>query len=307
MIHLQVRFEDFNILYGYGAQAWAGQYAGDYPYPANLLFALLALLPVQLAFVVWAGGNLLAFVHTFKREALVWAAYCPVWICFGTGQIDLIGLWLYRLSTPLSLALLTLKPQLFAFALPALFKPGLIKPFIRWVCIIYGAALLVRPTWPVEWAAKLTNGHAGDGISLIGRPVVALSVLLCCVLLGRVSWADVWVALNPNALHIYSLAMLAGGPLLLIPLSFALFFIVREFGPASQWLYVLIVLGNIKGGIDVKVGLDRCRNFYGCVSALAAHWKFSTARDWRVGVHFINGWSGLLGRVYRWQARAAAF
>lgn len=223
---------DFNALYDSGAALWRGQYIGIYPLPINGLFALLALLPRPIALVVITIAGLMLFVASFRRYALAWMFFYPILTCLWQGQFDLMWLWLLRHGSPVALALLTLKPQLFPLALPALLADhAKWRPFALACAALYGPVTLVRPTWPLEWLAQLNDGRLGwySSSIVLEYPLAGFAILLAVAALVRLDWRAVFWTCNPT-LRWYDFSLLAGGSLWLIPLSWVAWGMTQALG-----------------------------------------------------------------------------
>lgn len=223
---------DFDQLYNSGSDLWHGIYSGIYPLPANGLFALLALLPRQVAFALLSTIGLILFVATLKRHALVWVLFQPVLACLWQGQLDLIWLWLLHRASPVSLALMTLKPQLFPLALPALLSQReKWRPFALACLVLYGPITIIRPSWPAEWLRACNDGRLVwyGSASIMGNPVIGFAVLLAVVALVRLDWRAVFWTCNPT-IRWYDFSLMAGGSLWLIPISWVMFVAIQVMG-----------------------------------------------------------------------------
>lgn len=220
---------DFNALYDSGVVLWRGQYTGLYPLPINGLFALLALFPRPVAFALLSFVGLALFVATFRRRALVWIFFEPVLAGLWQGQLDLIWLWLLRRGSPVALALMTLKPQLFPLAIPALVSDrSKWRPFTLACLVLYGPVTLIRPTWPLEWMRQLNDGRLNwyGSSTILGNPIVGFVALLAVAALVRLDWRAVFWSCNPT-IRWYDFALLSGGSPWLIPLSWILWGITQ--------------------------------------------------------------------------------
>lgn len=204
-----------------GWELWQGQYVGSYPLPMNAIFALLALLPRWLALALVMFVGLALFVAMFRRQALLWLFFQPVLAGLWLGQFDLIWLWLLRHSSPISLALLTLKPQLFPLALPVLLSDRTKwRPFALACLALYGPATLIRPAWPLEWLRQVNDGRLGwtGSTTILAVPMIGIVLLLAASALTRLDWRAIFWTCNPT-LRWYDFSLLAGSSLWLIPLS----------------------------------------------------------------------------------------
>jgi hypothetical protein len=230
-------FLDFDMLYKAGEDFWNGIYTINYPYPAVFFFALLALMPRDVALALFLSLSAIALIDIFKRRAVLWAAYAPIVFTFATGQVDLLFFWLAKTSTPISLGLMLLKPQLAMFVLPQMLNRKNLRGVIVTAACLFIAPTLIRPLWVVEWVRNIIAISAGDPrqTTLLVYPVVAAVVIAV-----RRDWKSVWASANPRLLHVYDLTMLAGKSLWMIPASWALFLIGLQLN--QQWLITLLAI-----------------------------------------------------------------
>ncbi len=220
-------FQDYLRFLEWG-RAWLyGDYIGVYPLPMTAFFAFLSLLPWWLGYALLVATSILILVRHLKWTAPLWFAYVPVLQVLLVGNIDIIWLGLYLIRTPLSLMLMTLKPQLFLFALPEVWRlRGRWKEFLFWGALLYLPAFLVRPNWVAEWIQLLraqSRPAIGWSASIWGMP---LYMIVAAILLGlavlvkikRADWRPTLLFLDP-AIAGYDYALLVGYTPLLIPLS----------------------------------------------------------------------------------------
>jgi len=235
-------FFDFQIFLHSGRDLWAGQYTGLYPLPMNGLFALLALLPPHIALLILCGVGLALFVATLKRDALIWVFYWPILSNLWLGQVDLMALWLLRHGSPASLALLTLKPQLFLLAIPQLVRNREIwKPFFIWTALLYLPITLIRPSWIFEWLAHMNDGRLDGGLTALTQiPVLAFVILAGLAATNRLTLKRIFWAMNP-LLRWYDFTMRAGETRWLIPLSWAAWWVCKQLG-GNPWPISLLGL-----------------------------------------------------------------
>lgn len=213
-------------MYDSGAALWQGRYTGLYPLPMNGLFALLALLPRQVALMLLMFAGLALFVAAFRRKALVWIFFQPVLAGLWLGQCDLLFLWLLRHGSGISLALMTLKPQLFPLAIPALLAPSgraKWKPFGLTCLALYGPATIIRPSWIIEWVRQCNDGRVDwtGSTTILAYPLVGAVVLLAAAAAFKLDWRAVFWSANPT-IRWYDFTLMAGRSLWLIPASWVL-------------------------------------------------------------------------------------
>lgn len=248
---------DFAQLYQSGADLWRGQYTGLYPLPMNGLFALLSLLPYRVALYTVMFGGLALFVAVLRRRALVWLWFYPVLSGVLLGQIDLIFFWLLRWASPVALALMTLKPQLFPLALPALLSDrAKWKPFVLACVALYGPVTLARPTWIMEWLRQCNDGRLDWqwSTSLMAWPLIGVAILLAVSAFRRLDWRAIFWTCNPT-LRWYDFGLMAGGSLWLIPASWACWGLVQltDGRPAAIALLGVVDFAiRCKGQIKIR-------------------------------------------------------
>ncbi len=213
-------FRDYAVFYEIGREFWRGHYSALslYPLPAVLLFALFALFPPEVGAIFLFVSSLTLIVVMFKRRALAWMFYMPILQTLQVGQLDIWALWLYWLNTPLSLILLSLKPQLFIVALPRLLADrALLKRVVVGVAILYGVPTLIYPQWIGQWLRQSVSDGRIDSISsplIVGAALVVMALTLA----QRWHWLTAVSTFNP-AWRSYDFTLLAGNTLWLIPVS----------------------------------------------------------------------------------------
>lgn len=212
---------DLDDFIRFGQALLNGTYLPRYPLPTQGFFVVLALLsrPVDIALIV--GLSFLALLHIFKRRAPLWCMYAPILQGLVTGNLDVLALWLLVRASPVSLALLTLKPQLFLFALPVLIQRREIwKPFALWTALLWIPPTLIYPQWIGQFITGASDGRieGGTSASLWPVPLLALALIVFMLIARRVEWCVIVSSLNP-LLRSYDYTMLAGASLWLIPAS----------------------------------------------------------------------------------------
>ncbi len=215
---------DFDVFYRIGQEMWQGRYSSLslYPLPAMLLFALLALFPPWVGLGAILLGSIAILIALLKWRAFLWLWYVPIIQVFALGQIDILMLGLLRLNTFWSLALLSLKPQLFLLAIPALLKDRvLLKRTALGMLLLYGVPTVFYPQWISQW---LQNIQADDrtinasNAVLTVAPVVVFIVVAGLTLARHWHWLTAATSFNPT-IRSYDYTLLAGVTLWLIPIS----------------------------------------------------------------------------------------
>lgn len=239
---------DYFIFYQQGQLLWQGQYASLYPLPMVGWFALFALLPPWVGGVIWFLLSLAVLVALTRRKALLWLLYPPLVNVLLAGQPDVFFLGLYSIGSPVALALMTLKPQLFIFALPLLIKYTR-RQWIQlagWLALLYIPVTLVRPTWIGEWLGFITReGRPATSASFWGQPwlFLILLVLVPLALRYRLNLHGLLLSLNPG-LRDYNYAMLTGRSLWLIPAGWGVMLLHHAiFGVTSVPAFLWSLLG----------------------------------------------------------------
>lgn len=206
-------FTDYSTLMDTGTALWHGQYMGIYPLPALGWFAIWSLIPRDIGQWIWCALSIMALVALFKRRALLWLFYFPIIETLVLSQTDILFLWLASIKRPVAWALMTLKPQLFLFALPALIADKAAwRPFVLWCAMLYLPVTIVHPTWIVEWLRMMDDGRLSDhsATTLIYAPVIiTISALIILAVIHRLNYAVIISSFNPF-LRQYDLTMIAG-------------------------------------------------------------------------------------------------
>jgi len=245
-------FSDYAVFYRIGQEFWQGQYSSLclYPFPMVFFFAVLALFNPAVGLAALTLTSLTIVVFTFKRWALAWIFYVPILNTIAAGQIDLIMFTLWRWSTPLSLALLSLKPQLFILAIPKLMSDrALLKKTALWIGILYGLPTLLYPGWVVQWLGQMNDGRIGSGFNavLYSVPVAAFMVVAGLTFARRWHWSTVATSFNPF-IRAYDYTLLAGVSLWLIPASLATWVMMHALGSAWPVSLLGVMAGVAQAG-----------------------------------------------------------
>jgi len=243
-------FGDLQAFLDGGRALLDGRYSSYYPLPIVVFFAILSFLPAPLLILLILILSSIILVSLFKRQALLWLLFVPTLETLALGQLSIIWLWLLNRATPLSLALLTLKPHLFPLAIPILAdRPILRRPFLIWCAVIYLPSLILRPTWPAEWIAqifgdgRITHGTSASLWSMIWLiPIAAVALLLAVRADWRGKWTVLVTAINP-AMRAYDYTLLSGKLPLLIPISWLAFGAMWIVGAAWPMAFIGIAAG----------------------------------------------------------------
>lgn len=206
-------FTDYQSLMDTGIDLWHGVYSGIRPLPMVGLFALWSLIPYNVGAWLFCTLSIMALVALFKRRALLWLFYFPIIETIVLSQTDIWFLWLASRKRPVAWALMTLKPQLFLFALPALIADRTAwKPFALWCTVLYLPVTIVRPTWIMEWLRMMDDGRLVErsATTLIYAPIaLTFIILIALAVMRRLNYQTVISAFNPF-LRQYDLTMIAG-------------------------------------------------------------------------------------------------
>lgn len=152
-----------------------------YPLPFVYFIAILALLPVMVALVVWLAANAAFFVAVFRKRFWHWLFYFPVLHLLLSGQNELLwwglALFLRRGTGSAALAaFMTFKPQTAVILLPYHLWRWLRKDrrtllqFVGFTALFWGLPLLWAPNWFAEWrgATRLEDDPIGTFINSPG-------------------------------------------------------------------------------------------------------------------------------------------
>ena len=243
-------FSDALAFYDTGRALWAGEYIGLYPFPLTVMVAGVSVFPFEVLVGIILMSSLITLVVCFKRRALLWILFMPVLQTLAIGNLDVIAMGLLMFGNPFTLAFLTLKPQLFIFAIPLLLKNKLWwKPFSIMVGIIWGIPTLFRPLWIFEWLPRILGeerlaDNSSSAILPIGFLVSLVIIALLLVIHSdklRGASMGIFPALRP-----YDFTLLAGGSLWLIPLSWLAFVAMIQFSAAWPMGWVGVADTGIK-------------------------------------------------------------
>ena len=231
-----------------GQALWHGQYTSLYPLPMLGWFALFGMLPGWVGAVCWTLLSLAVLVGLTRRKALFWLFYPPLVNVLLAGQPDVFFLGLYAQGSPVALALMTLKPQLFIFALPRLahFTRRQWAQWAGWLALLYGPITLLRPGWIGEWLRLLqSENRLPTSASFWGAPWMFLLLLPLIPLAVhfRLNLHGLLLSLNPG-LRDYNYAILTGRSLWLIPAGWGVMLLHHAiYGVTSVPAYLWSLLG----------------------------------------------------------------
>ena len=217
-------FSDYAIFYRIGQEFWQGHYSALalYPLPMVMFFAVLAVFPPEVGLIALLVGSAVLLVIMFKRRALGWIWYVPILQTLALGQIDIVLLACWRMGTFWSLALLSLKPQLFILAIPQLLSDRtLLKKTAALVLLIYGVPTIVYPQWIGLWARNVLADDriiSATNAVLTVAPVAVFGVVAALTLTRRWHWVTAVTSFNP-AIRSYDYTLLAGMTAWMIPVS----------------------------------------------------------------------------------------
>lgn len=216
-------FPDYLTILAWAENLRNGSYFAYYPIPFIYFFQIFTFLPKDIGALVFLGLTIVLLVDVLKRDIFRWLLFTPLLVHLEYGQVSVIFWWLYKRSTPWSLALMTMKPQLFVLALPRLlqwvkndrFK---VVQFVFYLVMLWVPFFIIRPNWVQEWIAGLGfNDRVGDmqnSISFFLHPEMLITYIIFLLVFSRyVSQKDLWsFALVPInlAMRFYDLVFLMG-------------------------------------------------------------------------------------------------
>lgn len=144
-----------------------------YPPATVYLFAILALLPLRIGFLLFSGLNGAMFflmVRKLKQKRKwLWFCFSPAWVTLLTGQLDIFFFWLAGFVATggwigvVAATLLTLKPQLAFIVLPWFLWLWIRKDrrmFLRWLALtaaLHSFPIILRPNIYTEWASSVST------------------------------------------------------------------------------------------------------------------------------------------------------
>ena len=239
-----MNFSDLNQLYLSGLLLRSGEYQSLYPLPTVGFFALLSLVPFWVACLIVVVLSLLAMVSVLRWRAVLWVLFVPTLQVLMAGQVDILIWWLMMRCSAVALALATLKPQLFIFAIPQLLSNRkLWKPFIGWCMVLYIPITLIRPMWIFEWVSMMNDGRIGGGTSASAWSAYWLFALIgVALVLGKKHrWKMLSLSANP-AVRPYDYSLLMGTNWLLIPISYGAQYLCNLIGSAYPATLIGIAL-----------------------------------------------------------------
>lgn len=170
---------DFAILWSAGQHVLSGQSPYSVPgfyYPPLVawFFALIALLPISTAFILWTLAHIGMLVAVFRRQALLWLLAFPVIFVVNAGQNEWLW-WGLALAIPkgtpgwrgpILAALITLKPQTALVLLPFHLWHWLktdwrtLARFAALTAALWTIPALLMSGWLAGWLANMS--HAGQ-------------------------------------------------------------------------------------------------------------------------------------------------
>ena len=229
-----MNFSDLNQLYLSGLLLRSGEYQSLYPLPTVGIFTLLSFVPFWMTCVIVVVLSLAAMVSVLRWRAVLWVMFVPTLQVLMSGQIDIFIWWLMMRGSAIALALATLKPQLFVFALPQLLSNRkLWKPFVGWCLVLYAPITFIRPAWIFEWLTMMNDGRVGDGTSASVWSAYWLAIpIIIALLIGKKNrWKMLSLSANP-AVRPYDYSLLMGTNWLLIPISYGTQYLCNLLGSA---------------------------------------------------------------------------
>jgi len=200
-----------------------------YPPLTSYLFALVALLPPVVGYVLWGLANAAMLVHIGKgRRSLAWVLFFPVLFLFLSGNIDLLAIWASQFlgrkgwRSVAAVLVICLKPQMAFVLLPFwlwkwaredrlhLFRAGMVTACVNLLPVA------IRPSIFGEWLTVLRLYDGGANLAsqpglwqlAAGRPWLVLPVLAASAII--VLLAVLVIRLEPVVWAVMLLAMPAG-------------------------------------------------------------------------------------------------
>jgi hypothetical protein len=307
----QLELTDFNVLYIAGQMVWRGdiedayhlptllrvmrELTGQeaflpwaYPPPFNLVMALVAPLPIGLAFLIFMGTTLIAFLLVLRRisgllfPAVILALFPSLMLTIACGQngfltgtligLTCLGLLKQRGSAGLPLGLMVIKPHL-ALGLAA----GALM-MRRWTCL----AVAVGTTLLASGIATLVLGPTIWTAFLKGANEASANLAAGHYPLHRMTSVYAWLRSSGVPA---TLALLAQSAVAVTALGFVLF-AVRKRLPQRQIVGIAVMAGLLMSPYAYDYDLP----IYGIGLALLLPDLLERARRHEQALLFGLGW-----------------
>jgi hypothetical protein len=242
-----------------------------YPPAMAYLFALLGLLPFNLAFGLWTGLNLILFqrsiIHFQKGwRGLAWLAFAPATFILITGQIDILFLWLAGFlasrgwKAVLAGVLITLKPQMAFIILPWYLLQWILhqrSQFLMWAAgtlILHTSPLIADPLIYQKWLTvakgesiwRLVASPGVFALTNLNIPLILIGILAAVIVVFGLSRDNLFsrtaqLLALPAGLWYENVLLICSTPwALLVPLSWVAF--LAAFQVHNNYPFVLIPL-----------------------------------------------------------------
>lgn len=247
-------FNDFDVFYHAAQAVLQGQdpyavYGVYHPFPFFLLFLPLAVLPLDVAHVVWTIIEAVIFVSIARRRALYAILFLPVILTFLMGQIVMPMLAMFALLRfqkleGVAAAWLCLKPQLIGLMLPFVFWRMWKRDRTQflwfggiWV-VLLSASFLLMPNWVQRWlevsGERLRTPFAPSIWGALSfMPVPLWLILAGALMIGLLGWAY-WRA----DFDILSIVNLLVNPVIV---SYDLTLLTLFIKPLRMWVVLTIL------------------------------------------------------------------
>jgi hypothetical protein len=257
---------DFSIFWQAGQAVLNGQdpYSVEafyYPLPFASILALIALIPLATALIIWQISNFAMLVAAFRKKFWQWLFYLPVLHALSSGQNTL--LWWFLASGlgrhwrgAIIGAFMTLKPQT-AFLLLSWHLLDWLRHdrpiFFRWLALtllLWGLPFMIRPGWVGDWLNAQSGGSmietagSSPGLFSLLRIAPGLWPVLIVIAIAVYIWGQFQsmpvaraaaLLASPLGLFYEAMAIMGIAPAwLLVPLSLiatALSFATQTFIP----------------------------------------------------------------------------
>jgi len=158
-------FVDFWVILDWARELLSGRYEKSlYPPSALIFYFPFLFLEPNVALSLFLLLSLVCFVLAFGRKSVYWIAFMPALQTLLLAHPDILFVFLLKRKTPLTFALLTLKPILFLVSLPDWFLMGVrnkIK-FVIYILLLYLPSFILVANWPEIYIENLFHNGVAD-------------------------------------------------------------------------------------------------------------------------------------------------
>lgn len=284
-------FVDFWVMLDWARELWHGQYNYSlYPPTALIFYFPFLFLEPSIALSIFLCLSAIFFVVTFGKKAIYWITFIPAFQTLLLAHPDIIFVFLLKKRSPLTLALLTLKPVLFLVGIPDVLAFSLKNKlrFLFYILILYIPSFIFVKNWPEIYIRNiLNNGLYDERFSAIGflSDNILLSsviILILFIFLNRDNFRYLlMLVISFSFFMSYNYVLFTGTNWIFIPLSWL--FVNLQNPPWISFNYYFITIPVL---LYLRSGLCQFMIFIASIAAQSSQ-KFS---QWKKE---INGLSAL--------------